>query len=125
VKENLFSDKNVIKFCLIGFLILFFIIIYMEKTNVIENSNISELSLDNLNEYVRVSGFVKSQTLSRENLFLEICDSLNFKNNSCIKVSLFGMKAKLKYRRKYEVLGKINYYNSNLSIIARSLRNVD
>ena len=97
----------------------------MEKTNVIENSNISELSLDNLNEYVRVSGFVKSQTLSRENLFLEICDSLNFKNNSCIKVSLFGMKAKLKYRRKYEVLGKINYYNSNLSIIARSLRNVD
>jgi len=122
VKENMISDKNIIKICLIGFFISLSFMIYFERNSVVEIVSISELSLDNLNEFVGVLGFVKSQSLVENNLFLEICDSLDFKNNSCIKVSLFDMESKLEYRTEYEVFGKVNYYNSELSIIARNLR---
>jgi hypothetical protein len=118
---------------MILFLIVFSLMVYFEKRYEIYNSEISELSISKVNNFVSVSGFVESQSLYGDNLFVNFCSDLDlnkFENNkneqkknssNCIKLVLFGAGEKLEKNVEYSAIGKITYHNNKLEIITRKI----
>jgi hypothetical protein len=118
-------EKINIKICIISFLMIFSFMYYFEKSFIISETEISNLDISKINQFVKVSGVIESQNLYNENLFVNLCSDFN-KNNinkkiSCIKLILFDIESKLDQNFKYEVIGKVTYYNNNLEIIVRKI----
>jgi hypothetical protein len=120
------SEKIKFKISIILFLIVFSLMIFYEKIYNIPKSDISELSLSEINTFISVFGFVKSQQLNGNNLFVDFCsikndlDSFNNENN-CIKLVMFGAHEKVDLETVYRVIGKVTYYNNELEIIVREI----
>jgi len=115
-------DKNKFKLSIILFLVTFSLIIYFEKNHNIIPQEISTIKLSQINNFVKVEGFVKSQNLYNNNLFVDFCSDLIFMEKDCIKLILFETDKKLELNFKYKVLGKITYYNNKLEIIVREIK---
>lgn len=118
------KEKNMLKFCLIGFLLIFLVLIFLENNYEIPEYEVSKVGIEQLNNYVKIVGVVKKQSLSEKgNLFVTVCDENN--SSSCIKVILFDFGSKLEFGSRYVFDGKVSYFNSEVEILARSSRRIE
>ncbi|NQZ84828.1 MAG: hypothetical protein HRU03_03840 [Nanoarchaeales archaeon] len=105
---------------MICFLIIFSMMIFFEKSYTIPKVEISDLSLRDINSFTRVAGFVKYQNLRGDNLFVEFCSTQEF--DDCIKLMLFKTNKELNKNQKYDIIGKLTYFNNHLEIIVRQVK---
>lgn len=96
--------------------------IYFEKSYEITQQEISTIKLSQINNFVKIEGIIKSQTLKNNNLFVDFCSDLKYNESECIKLVLFKINQKLSLDLEYEILGKITYYNNKLEIIVREIK---
>lgn len=111
-----FTTHNTIKYTLIGFLLSFTLIFYLDNNHELSTKNISDLSLKDLNKNVKIEGRILKQNLIKDHLFLTINDG-----TSSIKVIGFYAKEELYPYSQYIIEGKITLYEKELEIIANKI----
>lgn len=121
-KENLnLGSIVIIKICLIGFLLSFCLLFFLEKNIEIEVKNISDISFRDLNENGVFIGKFKDIRVNSEIFFGEFYDS-----SGSFKVVAFEYGTHDKYDIiklgiKYKLKGKIRIYKNELEIIAEEI----
>lgn len=111
------NNRELIKISIVGFLLLFITIYYLDQNYELERTYISKLSLKNINDVVRVEGKIRKQSLMNETLFLEIFDPTG-KINGVI----FDAKEKFDSDLDYIFEGKVTLYNKNIELIIKEVK---
>lgn len=106
------NDKNLTKICIVLFLALYCVIYYVDSRFELETSNISELSIKDINKKIKVEGTPTKQKLIGENLFFTIEN-----NNSNLIAIAFGINETLSKNQRYYFEGRITLYNNDIEII--------
>lgn len=107
---------QIIKICLIGFLITFSLIYLIEKSHKIKTIVISEINQNHIEKNVKIEGKITKQTLNKNTLFLTIKD-----NTSQINIIAFKINQTLNKNQTYTIEGKVTNYNNELEIIANKI----
>ncbi len=106
------SDNRLIKISLVGFLVCFMLLFYLDYTYELDVSNIEDIDLSSINAYVKIDAKIISQSLINKNIFLEIKD-----NTGKIKAMSFDTNFKLDETKKYYIVGKVSLYKGELELI--------
>ena len=101
------------------FLISFSLIYFIESNLELEIMKISEISTDNINEYVRIQTNIKKQKVTNTTTFFELTQ-----NNENIKGIAFDKIEELSKMKEYEIIGKITIHKSELEIIISSIKKI-
>lgn len=107
---------QIIKICIIGFLITFTLIYLIEKNHIKETILISEINQNYIEKNVKIEGKITKQTLNKNTLFLTLKD-----NSSQINIIAFKTNQTLNKNQKYTIEGKVTNYNKKLEIIANKI----
>ncbi len=110
-------EHRAMKLSLILFFLSFIGIFLAENKLKIEEIPVKNIIKQNINDYVKISGKVSNQKLISENLFFYIKDS-----NSEIRAVLFDFNRTLEYNKKYQFIGKIVLYETEVEIIISEIK---
>ena len=110
--------RSLIKISLLGFLICFIIIYYIENNFDLETRTIDSISLGELDRNVKVEGIIISSRVKNNNVFFEIKDG-----DSSIKGVMFNNNASLQKYANYTVEGVVKSYKGELEIIVHKMEN--
>ncbi len=111
MKKMKIKKTILIKISLIGFLLIFLLIYFIEENTVILLTKISEIDNTYINKYVKITGNIVKLKNSNSSTFITI------KNNENYLKGIIFEKIKLKKEKKYIFEGKISKYNNELEII--------
>jgi len=107
------SDRQLIKFSLIIFIIFFCVILYIDNNYELEETKIKDLSLKDINKYVKIESKILNQRINNGTLFLTIGNE-----NKSIPAVLFNYDdIELNLSYNYFFTGKITYYKNDIELI--------
>ncbi len=110
------KEYNIIKFCLILFLILFLCIYFIELHFELETIKIKNISTKDIGKTLKIKGKIIELNNFKNTTFIKIKD-----NSSIIKGILFD-KIILDKKINYEFIGKVSIYENELELIIKKIK---
>ena len=107
-----FTTKHIIKLSLIIFIILFTLLIYIDKNYKLETTPIKNITIKNINQYKAIQGKIGKQNIIKNISFFDIYD-----NQSKITAIMFNLNKTLNYNKKYKFTGKITIHKNKPEMI--------
>lgn len=106
-------EKNKIKkICLIGYLLLFFLLFQMDKNYKLKAIKIEDINSKHMNKNIKIIGEINKIKQIRDNQFIEIKNK-----ESILKGIIFNSNKTLEINKKYIFNGKISKYQNNFEIL--------
>ena len=106
------KQNTIIKISLIVFILLFLVLTFIDMTTSPELIGIDNLTLNYLNEHVRIEGVIVKQSVYDDNSYLVIEDG-----NSQLDGVIFGIDKNFKEDREYFFEGKVVLYEQELELV--------
>ncbi|MFW6285923.1 MAG: hypothetical protein ACOC16_02020 [Nanoarchaeota archaeon] len=112
------SNRSLLKISLIGFLMLFIAIYFIENNYEPQEKLIQNLSMKDLDKHVKINGKILQQTTISNTKFLKISDN---KSNKTIKGIIFENNHTYSKNNNYTFEGKITMYQGEIEIIINKI----
>ena len=112
------DSKLIIKISLIVFLISFSLLFFIDKNYILDKKEIKNITIKDINKYVRIEGEIVKQKSIGEHVQIEIKD-----NTSTIKGTLFYSNSSFR-NKNYSIIGKITMYNKKLGLIVSEIEEI-
>lgn len=109
------KEYNIVKICLILFIVLFLLIFYIENTTQLKITKIKNITNNDIEKTLKIQGKIIQLKNSNETTFLIIKD-----NTSKINAIIFD-KIKLNQNLTYNFTGKISLYNKEIEMIIKKV----
>ncbi len=113
------DNNKILLLSFIGSIFGIFLLFYLEDSIILPLKDISSISRSDIEKNIRIAGIVKSVSNAPTFTKLVLIDS-----NSSIEVTVFQNDLKIKKNDKLEVIGKVSFYKSKLSVVADNLKNI-
>lgn len=110
------DNTHLIKISLLGFLICFAIVYYVEINFTPPLINIENITSSDLNHHITIRGEIITQRISSNTLFVKVKDETGI-----IDVILFKSNHTLEKNKEYIIEGKVGYYKDNFQLIAKNI----
>jgi len=111
------TTKHIIKISLISFILLFSSLIYLDSIHTIKTTQIKNITIKNINQYVQIEGKIGKQNIIKNMSFLNIYDK-----SSNIPAIMFDLNKTLNKKKHYSFTGKITTYKSKPELIIYEIK---